>query len=258
MKNILPIILLICAALPSLAGPDYYLTGSFNDWKPNQAAYKFKENGDIYTLKMASLSGDFKITTSAWEHQYGCATPLGYGKTYKCVESGNAYNMTLASGTGKDITITFDNKEKTIRVDGELTLYLIGEFNDWLISPVYAFIKKGEVYELRTADFTGNFKVVSADNSFSLSTGGKVRGNSEMSLENEGKNMQFDGIGSSYGMIRIIIDPNSDHTLVESSTILSEKREPEYYNLQGVKVNHPEKGIYIKVTGSESEKILIP
>ena len=257
MKQIISAILSLCLALPALAAPDYYLTGSFNDWKPNLSAYKFSQDGDIYTLHLESLSGDFKITTSAWEHQYGCDTPIEYGRTYRCIESGNAYNMTLAVGTGKNLTITFDGKYKTIKIEGEINLYLVGDFNGWIVSPAYLFQKEEGLYVLRTRNFSGAFKVVSSDSSVSLGIGGKVPRDTEMNLEHFGAEMRFDGIADSSQKIKITVNPDSDLSVVGTLPVEEAAGTPVYYNLNGLKVENPSKGIYIRRTGSITEKVII-
>lgn len=55
--------LLICTA--ASAAPDLYLRGDVSGWNA-QPAYKFTQDGDIYTLKLAKLSGAFKIADASW------------------------------------------------------------------------------------------------------------------------------------------------------------------------------------------------
>lgn len=56
-----------------------------------------------------------------------------------------------------------------------------------------------------------------------------------------------------------LIDPSTSYTLptgVESVTV-EEDGEAVYYNLQGVKVENPEKGIYVKVQNGKAEKVVL-
>lgn len=261
MKKILSLIFILFPAVALFAAPDYYLTGSFNDWKPNLPAYKFTENGDIYTLKVSSLSGDFKITTANWEHQYGCASPLEYGVTYKCVESGNAYNMTLASGSGRDIIFTFDDKNKTVTVEAPESLYLVGDFNAWVVSEVYRFQREGDLFTLRTHDFTGNFKIVSSVSSLSFGGAGSgdIAVGKELPLLSDGPSMSFGGLTGGFGTLKITIDPASDFSMVlpVEDDFSPQPGMVEYYNLQGIRVENPAPGLYIRRTGNSVEKIII-
>ena len=126
MRKILTLLMMVFICIASQAATSFYLTGTFNGWKPDQSQYQFKESNGIYTLKVSSLTGDFKVTTSDWSQQFGCDSPIEYGKTYKCVRASNGHNMILSEGTANNILITFDLANQTVRVDGNATLYLVG------------------------------------------------------------------------------------------------------------------------------------
>ncbi len=51
--------------------------------------------------------------------------------------------------------------------------------------------------------------------------------------------------------VKDILDDMYDNGNIDDSDAA-----PVYYNLQGARVENPDKGIYIKVTGSKSEKVL--
>lgn len=255
--------MLAAVALPLFASPDYYLTGEFNGWKPNQSQYKFTENGDIYTLTVASLAGEFKITTANWEHQFGAGAALRPGETYKCRESSNGYNMTIADPSAEDITLTFDDRNKTIGISVRPVLYLVGEFNGWAVSPPYRFYESDGLYILRTRDFKGEFKIVSSDNTISFG-GGDPSGllpNREYSLLDGGASLMFEGIGYASERIKITVNPSgqAEDTGVTEITVGKDTDDaiPEYFTLQGIKVATPDKGVYIRRTGTKTEKILI-
>lgn len=57
--------------------------------------------------------------------------------------------------------------------------------------------------------------------------------------------------------LQIAISPDTQVTGVESVTGETDSAEPVFYNLQGVKVKNPGPGIYIKVSGNKSEKVVI-
>lgn len=211
MKRIFNLLFLVLFSVAAtLSAKDFYLAGSCNGWTPNNPSYKFTESQPkIYTLTLASLSGDFKIVTSAWEEQYGCKSSVKFGQTYEVVQSDNAFNITLPQDPAKNVTITFDYDKKTIRFDLSTSLYLIGDFNDWMILPKYEFSFNNGVYTLKTASFSGDFKVVTSDNR-EYGNGQKLSPGSETLLSANGANMKFDGTNVKSGMVLITVNPNSD------------------------------------------------
>lgn len=242
----------------------FYLTGEFNGWNNEDSRYQFRQTAPfVYTLSVNSLIGDFKIVADGWEIQYGGDADMKLGQTYKCVFATQGSNMTLKNASYlSDIKITFDYKNLTVSVDGvslmPAILHLVGDFNDWEISPVYAFTYYPEdnKYVLRTHNFSGKFKVVSDDEVYIFGGSGIVL-DKEQSISHESESMSFDGLDHD-GRLKITVFPNSN---ISTTNMPLENVEPaapvEYYNLQGIKVSQPEKGIYIKRRGSKSEKILI-
>lgn len=260
------LVLIICAlaasVLPGAAYPDYYLAGEFNTWKPNLSAYKFAQNGDIYTLEMTELKGEFKITTSAWEHQYGSGRAMMPGTVYALTESDNSFNMTIADQSAKNITLIFDNKNKTIEISLKPDLYLVGDFNNWKISTSYKFAEVDGRYILYTKAFKGEFKVVSEDETFTLGgpSNPDFREGQEKQMAFDGNSLNFAGTSSGAATVKITVDPAG--TPEEDSSVGTVGVEVpingmEYYNLQGVKVSNPSPGVYIRRTGSKTEKIII-
>lgn len=71
---------------------------------------------------------------------------------------------------------------------------------------------------------------------------------------------QFGENGTTKGWYRYFL--NNIKVYKENSSSVNEIEvtdniEPQYFNLQGVKVSNPEKGIYIRVTGNKAEKIVL-
>ena len=66
------------------------------------------------------------------------------------------------------------------------------------------------------------------------------------------------------GKYHITLDTNNNHIVVENAettgiddVIADETAEPVYYNLQGVRVKNPTNGVYVRVVGGKSSKVLI-
>ena len=255
MNKFLTLVFIAFASL-AVQAKDFYLTGEFNGWKPNIQSCKFSEENGVYTLYMESVYGELKITTPDWGEQYGCSSRIEYGKTFSCVKSDNGYNMSLPDNPAKNITITFDYNNKTVRFDKTEILYLVGDFNEWLILPEYAFTFSEGVYTLRTKSFSGRFKIATENYGYSFGMGGEVVLNGEHSLKEGGDDMTFAGTSD-----RILVTFNPDASNAGTASDIAgnlDRNEPvEYYNLQGLRVNNPENGYFIRRQGNVIEKIFI-
>ena len=242
-----------------------YLAGDINGWASDNESYRFTENGGIYTLTVPRLSGEFKVVTKDWSLQFGCDSKIEYGREYSCFHTPSGSNISLDENYGVDVTLTFDIENMTLTADGVPSLYLVGDFNNWTVSSLYAFDYSNGVYTLKTGDFSGAFKVVSADNSiefgthfsFSLDLG------REYALMHSGSNMTFGGAASrASSRVKITVRTNGNPSSGTVSGIgdvdVSASGAPvEYYNLQGVRVTNPANGFYIKRAGSVIEKIYV-
>lgn len=245
---------------------DLYLSGVINGWSSNNPNYKFTRNGSQYTLELQSLYADFKIVTSDWATQFGGSASIDYDKTYSCFLAQNGGNMKLAEPVGNDVTIHFDLDSRTIRVEGMPTLYIIGDFNNWGISPLYAFTYENGEYKLSTHDFSGKFKISTYDYSYQLgaSVDSPFDTDHNYALVETGQtdgNASFGGVTSRADSPRVLLTivPNgkADSTTTVSSLINDAEYPVEYFNLQGIRVQYPTNGIFIRRQGKTVEKIVI-
>ena len=84
-------------------------------------------------------------------------------------------------------------------------------------------------------------------------------------VQNGGSHFYFNGEGKNFIKGNIEVSPfeyaniritSIDDVTTEVSDILEDDTEEVFYNLQGVRVENPDKGIYIRVKGNKTEKIL--
>jgi len=52
--------------------PIMYVRGSFSDWGWDEA-YRMTRQGDVYTITLASIEGEFKFSGTDWQYNYGAA-----------------------------------------------------------------------------------------------------------------------------------------------------------------------------------------
>lgn len=241
-----------------------YLAGAINNWASDNEQYHFTEDNGIYTLKVPRLAGDFKIVTKDWGLQFGCASKIVYGQEYSCFNTPNGNNISLAEEVALDVILTFDLENMILTAQGVPTLYLIGEFNGWTPLATYAFDYTDGIYTLKTRDFSGGFMISTLDNSFKLGskTGNAIELDKEHPLSPDGLNISYAGLperATSKVKVTVYTEGTYDHSTTGIESVGDEAADGpvEYFNLQGIKVNNPAKGIYIKRQGSTVEKILV-
>ena len=243
---------------------ELHLAGSFNGWNGSDPNYKFTKNGDCYTLRVPRLYGEFKVVTSDWTYQFGSYNSIPLFQPTSCVVAFNGCNMGLADGVQTDAEIKFYPSTMTIEISGPPTLYLTGDFNNWCTSPLYAFDFKDNKYVLETHDFTGNFKIVSNDHLLQL---GKAENDIDMmgveyaiqQVGHSGGHLNFRGTGAinPSQRIRLTLDPTGTSNAIDNIIDIDNDAQPEYFNLQGIRVTHPANGIYIRRRGNVIDKIFI-
>lgn len=98
---------------------DLVLTGSFNEWAMNDAAYKMTKDGDIYTITIPSIEADtqFKVKTAEdnWNTSWGAEGPEGDESAPAVAVTLNtpmnawtgSFNNFLVAETITNATITF-------------------------------------------------------------------------------------------------------------------------------------------------------
>ena len=85
--------------------------------------------------------------------------------------------------------------------------------------------------------------------------------NGNYALRTGGGNMHFGGLNDNGRRIKITVTPEFTGQLSGVSDIPEddevESAPVTYYNLQGMRVDNPGKGIYIRRSGKKSEKVMI-
>lgn len=192
MKKLFSFVMALVAAV-SLNATDYYLAGNATGWSNNNETFKFTEmkaGSGMYSLKVADLYGEFKITVDGqWHPQFGAVNagegPVVNGDEYKlvkCVDTaekeGDAPNAAFLMGENnfedpriKDATIilTVDGDEMYISVSGTLyehatvpdVYYIVGACtNNWSLQDAIPFEDKDGVLTANVPNLNGGFKII--------------------------------------------------------------------------------------------------
>lgn len=188
----------------------------------------------------------------------------------------DAAGQVYATSNQKDFTfvVTVDTSDKKPQPDpDQIDLYLIGEnYGDWnTVEADYKFTCEGNVYTLELDSLEGEWKIWDGSWDFNFGCGA-----SQPTFNREANSYFFGGNFKLNSEIPVIIT----FTLVEGSAekntsiasrILISRDESDlngiegieaetgairYFNLQGVEIAEPTQGLYIKVQGGKTEKIL--
>lgn len=247
----------------------YYLTGDFNNWNPHDERMRFIGSEGIYELKIPRLTGEFKITTPDWKWQFGSMVKgIKYNEVIPLESAQNECNMYFEEPIAQEVAITLDMNNLTLSCIGMPMLYLVGDFNDWTILPFYAFDYNDGTYTLNTPHFTGDFKIVDREWNIQLGTKTQeqIEAGKNFSLDyaaTVGDNIRFDGIDNANSDTRLRMTLKADGignkptSITEPPLITNSEIHYDYFKLQGMKVNRPTKGIYIRHNNQISEKIYI-
>lgn len=150
----------------------------------------------------------------------------------------------------------------------EEDIYLRGEMNGWDCQDPYKFdLVEKDVYELYVAELTGQFKI--ADRNWQLDFGYGVKSNhiSELlelnksyTLTEKGGNIKLSADPARNVLLRLNVS-NNLFSVFEGTSVgnigIETEDDPVYFNLQGLKVEHPEKGgVYIRVLSGKAKKVI--
>lgn len=269
-----------------------YITGNVPGltatWDPeNPAELTYADGVYTYDLTGAVQGQTFKLSTAKGDwttfnaSSFGLADdnskytlPLNTAQTWT---AGKCGNMEIPV-TG-DLTLVVNMDAKTIELQGSGTstdvfdIYVLGEANGWVASDAYKFnyVEKnasGEyVYELVLTDgLLGQFKIATSDWSavnYGSYDSTPIEAGNTFELRYNANNLTAaitDGVKFTFYHN---LDNNSSSWLkVDKYSGISEidaadSATPVFYNLQGVRVDRPAHGMYIKVAGDKASKVYV-
>lgn len=264
----------------SASAVKWWISGAFNNWNHAQEELMYVEDG-VYATTLPSLSGEFLICQGTkgnpdWGSKIGTnGQKVVAGKNYKYVQGAGNFVM---DGTVNNATVTLDTNQGTILVTGQYEendyseIYIIGDINDggWNenLTSYPLTLKAG--YE---DEYEGTYTFTGETNYFKLKAGSYVYGTDEDNdIEVEPPFFYNPMQGGDYAFV---IGPGEYHfsfslgknafygdLIVEKSTgsaagIEAADGEAAYYTLQGIRIDEPTDGLYIKVLDGKASKVVI-
>lgn len=196
----------------------------------------------------APEGGDAILPTS------GAELPLAYPKEGAFhVETSGTYKLTI--DTNK-MVVTCNAAEEIPQVWS-----IIGEFSNWS-GDIDMTKNEDGLYEVKMEELEGEFKF-RKDHAWATSRGAgdnpKITMVGEYECWDNGQNYYA---SEKLKNVKLVMDLANNKLTVSISTaavktIDRENETPVYFNLQGVKVENPEKGLYIKITSGKAEKVIL-
>lgn len=260
----------------------FAIVGEFNNWDLTSAP-TFSHNEGVWTLDIDQLYGQFLIVRNGdWNQALRTnGSELSVGTEYVPTfgQGGEDSNIALPVGKtyiGVTLTITSTDTdvysllmsaEKELS-ENEAVYELTGDFNDWELGTAYFTETAEGVYELSLDTFEGGFKVVK-NGSFATQyganhTGVMFQANMEYQLNTLSDNADIIYTSGSYTNVKFTlkIDENETASITMTGTdgvaAVDMDSETEYFNMQGLRIDNPEKGgIYIVKRGSKVSKITL-
>ena len=277
MKKFYLMMALVLCALTANAG-ELYIFGGFNGWNI-KGTLPFTENADGYTTTV-SVTTDlyFAISTrystdGDWNwvngERYGTGTnaeKLQEGQTYSISNKGDVTMQFPSEGAWK---VTVSKDLKTIKISYPDVLYMVGPDGAWdpgnpielnkvenekaIYESKINFKGTGFKLSARKGDWDNDF------NAFAINVGENiVLGEEKAFTYGWGVDNSIAEVGTYYVIVNLI---DKSFLLSDTSTAIESVEAAsaavEYYNLQGVKVANPEKGIFIKKAGNKTTKVIL-
>ncbi len=265
------------AATTSVNAETWCMPGTYQDWKLETNHFELVDG--VLQQVIPDLYGDFKIvkydTSANWDNQW-CSN----GET---VKNGEAYVPVYKEGSNilmdgdnvhyinAKVTITpGDDNAITIMVQaekvesGKQTWHLVGDVPGWNFTSTPQFTQgEDNVWTLKyEGELTGTFKVVkNATWANAYSTMGAIELGVTYTLT--GPQDPLDNMSVTDGPwvnpVFTLTDGENVTLCVTAeagvNSISMDEVPSTYYNLQGVRVANPDKGIYIRVQGNKATKV---
>ncbi len=272
--------------------PEYpaaiYMVGYNGAWDPETPTEISGENG-VYSAKDVEFTNtEFKLSTAkgTWDEfnagVYGVeSTPIEIGAEV-ALKKGYSNNITIATAGTYDVVVNLENMTLTLNgvVNYPEVIYAIGDVNglSWATSEGVAFDHKGDgIYE-------GSLFVDNSDNGYGYFQFATTLGadwdavnagtrygateNNQLVEPNIAYNMTNNWAGGTQswkcaeGKCNIQVDVvNCTMTILEFTGIegisIENNGSDVYYNLQGMKVDNPQNGLYIKVNGTKASRVYV-
>ncbi len=252
-----------------------YLRGAMNGWGATDE-YKFTDKGNnVFELKVANLVAgqEFKIADADWaDVNYSSGiNAMELNTPYVCYYN-NSNNMAMGMNVENAVlTFNLDTAELTITGEGGqiietdyTTWYVnvLGDFNNWLdngVNPNEEGVSMHESLPIGTSGFKvkvwngaadvwhSNGQALQTQEFYAIPDNWDANMTIDGATENSEYNVEFNCATNEIRVIDVETGIN---------VIAAANGEAVYFNMQGVRVANPEKGMYIRVQNGKAVKVV--
>ncbi len=281
MKKLLLAAAFVAGAMSMSAQVDVYIIGSNvnngSNWGLAQESGKMTYMGEgIYEWDGEVLGTGFKLNDGTWDnptYNLGSSETCVLGQALQLVESGGDIGFGADFSRVENAHVVFNDNDRTLIVTGtpagKTEWFITGDFCEYTLGDDQLMTEVSDkVYEKKNLqlDNVGYFKV-------STTGWAKKYGTYDEELvfgfdifEHELEEVQGEGGNVAYymtGTFNVTWDYNNllikfvdaEQDFVEA--IEAAEAGATYYNMQGVRVANPEKGLFISVKGGKASKVVI-
>lgn len=275
--------LTLSTTTPEPGAKPIYLRGGMNEWGVDDAWKLTEVKDNIYKLVLADdqslTSGtDFKVADADWgtiNYGGGDFTPVKPQTDYHIYYDGS--NLSLDETCTGVIWVTLDfgglaylwysNDKEAMpewakeNANPKVSWGIIGDFNSWEGDEIMTETEDG-VYTITMPEIEGEFKF--RQNGFwtinrGADTNPEINLNGDYAMKQDGANFIIPNTKNV--TFTLNINTNVLAVFADSLSAVTELEEDnasvKYFNLQGVKVENPVNGLYIKVQGKNAKKVLV-
>lgn len=247
------------------------VVGEFNNWGEEPDFSMTEIRPGVWKATMYDFSGPFKFRANQkWDFNFGASLNSDEGYL---IDADGVYDI-ASNGSNfiildevEEVIFELDLNSMTLSVDGLTPTYLAlrGNFIDWQFEWSYLFneVESG-VYMLYLdgVDSDWEFKISDQDWAEFYTTGvaDMVAGEIYPLIDRDGPNM---GVDRAYSEVTMILNVEDEFFSFYGEVVGSvarteiESGNARYFNMQGVEVNNPSDGIFIRIVNGKSEKITV-
>lgn len=257
------------------------LVGAFNGWDPAEGP-KFTREGNVYTLVLEDgLTGEWKICDGSWAYSFGGACVVEDGVEVNAWFNGDNFSSSFGGKTtivftlveGSDVAnssipskviVTAERVVEPEPVEPdpmeEWYVSILGGFNEWKgdgVHPSAEGVVEFKDVQIGTTAF--KVKVWNGVEDIWHGNGEAIALNTPTDISANIGDMTITGAkeGDSFNItFNALTNTLTVNTAAGISTVATENGEAVYFNLQGMKVENPVNGIFVKVANGKAVKVV--
>lgn len=245
------------------------MIGAFNGWSGDMEMRNIAN--DYWAVFVPELDGEFKFRGDAdWSVNYGASNGnenVSADGTYPM--EANGLNFVVNDTTNINLIIDLSNSTLRVKHGGQISnLAFLGSINDWSWNLDYCFY--GSLFDpgaiiITLPELPAGCQFKIADSTWSEEYTSEIldmQPGKAYNVISSGGTLNM-GVSETFKDVEIMLNPTAKIMTFNGtpgsavSEIADTEAAAEYFNLQGVRVSNPQSGMYIRVAGGKTEKVIL-